>query len=108
MNESKNSKKMLFLKIPVRLFDLVFEKESKITPSHLRLYGELWKRATWGENPVETGNLSTKKLSDKLGWKRAFFFRILNDLVKHEFIERIYEDGKKRSSLLKVRFLPDP
>ena len=94
--------------MPMRLFDLSCKKGSNITHSHLVLYGTLFKRANWRLEPVETGKLSISKLLGVLGWKQAYFFRILNDLIRYEFIERVYDRGKKRSSLLKIWFLPDP
>ena len=108
MNENENGKKAVFLKIPIRLLDLSCEKDSEITHSHLVLYGRFWQRANWQLDPSETGKLSISKLLGVLEWRRQYFYTILNDLIKHEFIERVYDDGKKRSSFLKVRFLPDP
>ena len=97
-----------FLKLPVRLFDLSCKKGSNITHSHLVLYGILFKRANWRLEPAETGKLSISKLLGILEWKQAYFFKILGDLIRNKFIERVYDRGKKRSSLLKIQFLPDP
>ena len=74
-----------YVYIPVRLFDLSCKKGSDITLSHLTLYGTFLKRANWSINPMETGRLNIAKLLLILGWKKAYFFRILNDLIPYEF-----------------------
>ena len=97
-----------YIYISMRLFDLSCEKDSEITHSHLLLYSRLSERANWQIKPAETGKLSIHEIMNILGWKKVYFYKVLDDLIKHEFIERVYDDGKKRSSFLKVRFLPDP
>lgn len=99
---------MQYLNLPLRLFHLLRDKGSEITGSHVVLYGSLLEHKKRGTNPVETHNLSIHEIMDILGWKKVYFYRVLDDLIKHEFIERVYDVGQKRSSLLKIRFLPDP
>ena len=98
----------IFIKIPIRLINLSIEKDSEITHNHFVLYSRFWERANWQIKPAETGKLSISKLLGVLEWKKRYFYTIFNDLIRYEFIERVYDVGQKRSSLLKIRFLPDP
>ena len=99
---------MKYIYLPIRLLNLLCEKVSGITHSHIVLYSRFFEHKKRGTNPVETYNLSIHEIMNILGWKKVYFYKVLDDLIKHEFIERVYDVGQKRSSLLKIRFLPDP
>ena len=94
-----------FGKTPYRLIDMYLDAKSGITADHICLYNVLWTKATWKPPPVETGYLSIPKLVEKLPYKKVHFYRLLKALMDEGFIERIYKDGKRRSSCIKIRFI---
>ena len=100
------SKSDKFGKTPYRLIDMYLDEQSAITADHICLYNVLWTKATWTKVPIETGYLSIPKLVEKLPYKKVHFYRLLKTLIDEGFIERLYKDGKRRSSHIKIRFIP--
>ena len=99
---------MRYLKVPFRLFYMLCDETSEITDSHIVLYGRFSECIKRGTNPIETRNLYIHEFMEILGWKKQYFYKVLRDLIRHEFVERVYDKGRKRSELIKIRFLPDP
>ena len=94
-----------FSQTPHCLIGMYLDVNSMITADHVCLYNVLWTKATWTKVPAETGYLSVLKLVEELPYKKVHFYRLLKVLIDKGFIERVYRNGKKRETHIKVRFI---